>query len=280
MRSTVWRIKEPGRLFKKTRSRDPTYPFRWHHHDDIEIFVPVRGAGKVMAGDYLGDFAPGEAYLFGVSLPHAFYTVGPERTPGGMDAHVLNLSPELFTQVPELRELEPLVARARRGLVYGAVAARHVREALSPAAKTQARTLIQVLQVLDRLRQSRGARTLASVGFRSEMDDRQSTRVDTICGYLHAHHAEAVRLDDLAKHVHMTPAALCRFFKRATAKTVIEYVHELRVGRACRLLAETDEAITQIALRVGFQSLSNFNRTFRKLKRVTPREYRRRWTQA
>jgi AraC-like DNA-binding protein len=77
--------------------------------------------------------------------------------------------------------------------------------------------------------------------------------------------------------VHLSPGAFSRFFKTRTGKTVPGFINELRIGRACRLLAETDMPVTNIALGCGFTNLANFNRQFLRLKKIPPREWRRKF---
>ena len=72
----------------------------------------------------------------------------------------------------------------------------------------------------------------------------------------------------------MSTSSFCRYFRRVTGKTFVEFVNELRVGRACRLLTESERPVTEIAYTVGFGSLSNFNRRFRELRGMNPRAYR------
>ena len=81
--------------------------------------------------------------------------------------------------------------------------------------------------------------------------------------------------DTLARRASLSVAAFSRFFKLRTGKTLPQYVNELRIGRACRLLADERLKVTQVALECGFTNLANFNRRFRDITRLTPREYRR-----
>ena len=95
-----------------------------------------------------------------------------------------------------------------------------------------------------------------------------------VCDFIHQHLTETIERDHLARVAHLSPGAFSRFFRSRTGRTVPEYVNELRVGRACRMLAEDRLNITDIALDCGFQNLANFNRRFLQITRMTPRQYR------
>ena len=92
-----------------------------------------------------------------------------------------------------------------------------------------------------------------------------------------SHLGEPIRPGPMAAHFHMSLSSFGRFFKKATQRSLIQYLNERRVGWACRLLQETDKPITAIARTVGLTSPSYFNRVFVKYKRFGPREYRRRF---
>ena len=99
-------------------------------------------------------------------------------------------------------------------------------------------------------------------------------RIDKICLYLNQHFAQKVDFTELARQVHMDQASVCRFFKRATGRTMTTYVNELRVGAAAQLLMETDASILEIGFRVGFGTYSNFSRQFKRIKGYGPRSLR------
>jgi transcriptional regulator GlxA family with amidase domain len=105
------------------------------------------------------------------------------------------------------------------------------------------------------------------------VEDQQ--RIDAICLYLSRQYAEDIDFVELARRVHMDQTSLCRFFKRATGRTMTTYVNELRVGAAAQLLTDTDQNILQIGFDVGFGNYSNFNRQFKRIKGYTPRMLRR-----
>ena len=101
-----------------------------------------------------------------------------------------------------------------------------------------------------------------------------SRRVQRVKEYIDQNYRDEIRLQDLAEIASMTPTAFSRFFKLRTAKSISEYVIDVRLGHAARLLADSTMAIVEICYRCGFNNISNFNRIFKKRKGCTPTEFR------
>jgi AraC-like DNA-binding protein len=84
-----------------------------------------------------------------------------------------------------------------------------------------------------------------------------------------------ISLDDVSALANMNKEALCRYFKSRTRKTFVEFVNSIRIGHACKLIAEGETQIANLAHDCGFNSLSNFNKLFKEIKGTTPSEYRK-----
>jgi AraC-like DNA-binding protein len=101
--------------------------------------------------------------------------------------------------------------------------------------------------------------------------------MERVCSFLHAHFTERIDRAQLASLASLSEGAFSRFFHACTGRTMPQYVNELRVGRACRLLMEGPErTVSDVALDCGFENLANFNRRFRAVKGMTPSEFRKR----
>ena len=118
------------------------------------------------------------------------------------------------------------------------------------------------------------SRILASTSFAHNDADKESRRVQKIKQYVGDHFAENITLEELAEMVGMSPSAFSRFFKSRTGKTVIDYIIDIRLGNAARLLVDTTQNISEICYSCGFNNLSNFNRLFKSKRGYTPREFR------
>jgi transcriptional regulator GlxA family with amidase domain len=137
--------------------------------------------------------------------------------------------------------------------------------------------VIGLLAILDELARSKDLRPISSAGFRPELSADDQGRMGRVFEHIHQHLTEDISRDIVAARASLSPGAFSRFFKTRTGKTLPQYVNELRVGRACSRLAETDDKVADIALDCGFQNLANFNRQFHRLMDASPREYRHRF---
>jgi AraC-like DNA-binding protein len=120
------------------------------------------------------------------------------------------------------------------------------------------------------------SRALASPYFLPAPGKKTEGRIGKVFQYIHRHSAETVSLSEMAALINLSESAFCKFFKRTTGKTFSDYLSEIRVGHACHLLSESDDTISEIAYRSGFESLTYFNRVFLRKKGVRPREFRKR----
>ena len=104
-----------------------------------------------------------------------------------------------------------------------------------------------------------------------------SRRVLKVKNYIDAHYMEPLRLTQLCDMAGMTPSAVSRFFKLRTGKTLNEYIIDVRLGYATRMLVDTTSTIAEISYSCGFNTLSNFNRQFKKGKGCSPSEFRKKY---
>jgi AraC-like DNA-binding protein len=104
-------------------------------------------------------------------------------------------------------------------------------------------------------------------------DTFDSRRVKTVHEYIEQHYKEKIKLSDMAVLVYMTEGTFSHFIKRRTGKSFTDYVLDVRLGYAVRLLVDSTHPVAEIADLCGFNNLSNFNRIFKK-KLLTPKDFR------
>ena len=121
-------------------------------------------------------------------------------------------------------------------------------------------------------------RTISSAGI-TEHHEIDEERLQGVMTYIGAHYREDITLEKAAGLAHMTPSAFSRYFKQRTRKTFSSFVLELRIGHAAGLLMQTEKGIGAICYESGFNNLSNFNRYFKNIYRMQPRQFRKQFLQ-
>lgn len=258
------------------RYTSAAFPFLWHYHPEYELTLILEGSGERMVGDSHEYFQPGDLVLLGPGLPHTWVSEVSSA------AVVIQFAESFIGPMlgyPECDRIRALLARSAQGLFFpvsglgkGDLMAAIMRLA---AAKAAGR-ITGLLDVLQGLAGSRvGARPLASPYFQPAVGKKTEGRIGKVFQYIHRHSAEAVALKEVATLINLSESAFCKFFKRTTGKTFSDYLADIRIGHACHLLSESDETISEIAYRSGFDSLTYFNRVFLKKKGMRPREFRK-----
>lgn len=261
--------RDPRTSFTCFRKRSDAYPFDWHMHAEAELTLIISGRGQRFVGDSVAHFTPGDVVLIGPETPHTWAFDG-AVTP--MEAVVVQVAPSVFTPgPPEFRTVEALFDRARRGLLVTGDLRDDTAEEL--IALTACRDPLErfglLTTILARLAAACSLEPLA-LGV-TERD--QDPRVERLLARLQEDNAVGVA--DLARQLGMTASAFSRWFRREVGKPCVVYLAELRVGHACEQLLATDRSVVDIAFASGFRNLANFNRWFRRVKGVSPTEYRR-----
>lgn len=268
---------DPTRSFQLSEWRLKHFDTPWHFHPEIELTLILEGHGRRFVGDSLEPFAPGDLVLLGPNLPHFWQSESICTHSRSVVVQFRQdfLGTDVWTR-PEMRRIGRLLARAQQGLNFNDSAAvdSYRSEMAALPASPGIKGLTALLHLLDQLARDPRVRPLASRSYPPATNHRAEQRLGRIYDYAGRHFARTITLSEMARQVAMTPAAFSRFFKRVTRRTPSDFLNDLRIEHACRLLRESDRTVTDIAAAAGFPTLTNFNRRFRERNRTTPREYR------
>lgn len=256
-------------------------PFQWHHHPEMELTLTLNSRGQRFVGDHAAPYGHEDLVLLGGNLPHTWSSTDRIDPAEPHVALVLWFRQDWLESLAggavELAPLRDLITRAGHGLHFPQETAAAIRpryEALF--GQPPELRLLGLLDVLMRLAADPDAIPL-STSTASPPDDAARDRIDRVLTHIHASHAQPIRLEDLADIAALSLSGLHRMFRKHTQTTISEYLIRLRIADACARLSGSDQPIQHVAAEVGYGSLANFNRHFRRLRAMTPRQYRSRF---
>lgn len=254
-------------------------PFQWHHHPEIELTFTRDTQGTRFVGDSAEPFGADDLVLVGASVPHTWYVPPVDKQRPGR-AMVMWLRAEwiaaLTATAVEFEPVQDLTRRAARGIMFSPPATAAVKPTIDALYETSdpARRLLQFLDVLLALTEDSGQRLLSRRAFPVASGDPVRARIDRVLEHLHGHYAERITLDDLAAIAALSPSGVQRLFRRHMDMSISAYLAQLRTGAAAALLLGGDKPISVIAREVGYESMANFDRQFRRERGLTPRAFR------
>ena len=181
----------------------------------------------------------------------------------------------LFGRTPFL-PMRKMMNEARKGLSFPVSTIMKVYSMLDTLSQVKEGfyAVMQFLTILYELSKCPGARPLASSSFAKIAVEDDSRRILKVKNFISKNYMEEVRLAQLADIAGMSPSAFSRFFKLHTGRNLTDYIIDIRLGAATRMLVDTARSVSEISFECGFNNLSNFNRIFKKKKGCSPSEFR------
>lgn len=257
-----------------------TYP--WHFHSEYEIIYIKEGEGTRFVGNSIDAYAAGDVLLIGPNLPH--YMKSDERyhadhselrVRGTIIQFEKDFMYHAINHYPHFVKIRKMLAEAHCGICFPSAlstsAMRRLLETIPEA--TGIDQITAFLQLLEAMAETRGRQLIASADFAPDaLHD--TSRIDKVIAYLNKQYNRSIHLDEVASFAAMNPTAFCRFFKDKTGKTFKQYVLDMRTGYACKLLLMNDMNISQISIECGFDTISHFNKVFKRGTGYTPSQYK------
>lgn len=258
------------------------YPYRtvrWHFHPEYELHLVTATTGTFLVGDYVGTFEPGNLVMTGPNLPHNWISnIAPDES---VPERCLVLQ---FTQAfihgclalfPELGFVVDLLDEAKHGITFPASTAAKVKPVMAELIDAVgARRIELFVALLNLLGQCRSRTPLASGEFDAEPMKYMTGAMNHVLAHIRKTFTSELHESELAKLSGLSNSAFSRKFRKHTGINFVQYVNQLRIDSACQLLMRNKLSITEICYETGFNNVSNFNRQFLLLKKVSPSKFR------
>ena len=260
------------------RKKEFTYPIHKHEVFELNFVEHAAGVRRIVgdSNEVIGDYD-----LVLITSPDLEH-VWEQNTCTSDDIReitvqfYLDLSDDGFLSRNPFHSLRKMLKEARKGLSFPMDAIMRVYQQLDTlsSVKDGFYAVMQFLTILYELSRCEGARTLATSSYAKVEVESDSRRVLKVKNYIAKNYMDEIRLNTLADIAGMSPSAFSRFFKLHTGRNLSDYIIEMRLGYASRMLVDTARSIAEISFQSGFNNLSNFNRIFKKKKGCSPSEFR------
>ena len=242
----------------------------------------VKSCGTVYAGDGINRFTEGEISILGENLPH-WWKSDPvdfeNKDQINTKALVIQFNKEIFhsnfINLPEMVPIKSLLEKSQRGIRF----LNDSREQLGKQVKKIFRMkgidrITGLIQLLHQMAVSTEYSYHSSIGYSQMINSYDFYRFSKVQEYIIRNFNREVKLEDVAQTVSMSPTAFCRYFKKHTGKTFIQFLTEFKIGQACKFLTEEKMSVSRACIESGFNNLSHFNEQFKKIVNLTPTRYK------
>ncbi len=253
-----------------------TFDFPIHYHPEFELNFVMNSKGKRFIGDSIEEYEGMDLVLVGPNTPHAWM-----GNDGYDNARVITVQfqQNFFSDSTLRRKLmspiAEMVEKSYRGILFSPETQNSIKDRIIRLCDTSGfDSFLDFISILYDLSISRNQKLLSSASFVNKYEVSKSKRIKLVSDYIQENYKRPIKLKEVAEIASMPETSFSHYFKKHTHRSFTEYIHDIRVGNASRLLVESEDSIAQIGYECGFNNLSNFNRIFKKKRGCTPTEFR------
>ena len=255
----------------------------FHSHPELELVYIKESYGKRIIGNSVEQFVSGDMVFLGSDIPHVWLNdeiYYKDISCLKAKAIVIYFNKDIFGpafyDLKETKKINTLFNQANKGLAITGKTNELIAKKLEKLIhKENFEIIIGLFEILSILSESNEISFVNNEAYTLAADESKNDRLSEVYQYVKENYKEDISLNEIAKIANVTPTSFCRMFKLKTKKSFIEYLNEIRVSHACKLLIETDMGMSEIAYECGHKTASNFNRLFKKLTGTTPKEYKK-----
>lgn len=256
--------------------KTPDFETAWHKHLECELILITEGNGTALIGDYIGEYKQGDIFLLNTNVPHWFRRS--QNTTIG-SAIVIHFMRDFwgtgFLALPEMKNIAGLLDSENTGIqllenLSNEVAVL-IRQLEFAAGIERIQLLINCMQKISTSAQQK----IITTAFDTMTSGEENSVIETIIDYSFKHFLDPISLKEVAGITSMSIPAFCRFFKRNIKKSYFDFIKEIRIGHACKLLRETNRPVLEICYDSGYNSWAHFSKQFKAVTRIPPSKYRK-----
>lgn len=264
--------KSPFRLL-----HDPklSHLFYWHFHPELELVYIEGASAKRHVGEHISQFEESDLVLIGPNIPHLNFDHGVTTSYRKEVLHIKpNFKEDVLNALPELKQIDRLLELSKYGITFFGATKIEVGELLKELHTLEPFAFfMSVLNILKRLSTSREFELLHKTPFVNKHNEKEQKRLRSIYAFIDERYESKITLEEVANLCNLTKPAFCRYFKKNTGTTFVQFLNQYRVSQAKRYLL-SGKNVTETCFACGFESLSYFNRSFKKIVGENPSSFR------
>jgi len=248
------------------------YP-HFHTHEELQLIWILQGEGTAFIGDKILSFKNEDVFLLSSNLPHVFKSDPSEEQ---VESLSIYFSQEIFKINKSLVEFDPInefLQGFSQGLIIDAKQSQELKKLMSTIENTTGlKRILGLMGLMECITIDKNLTFIASTDYASPKSS-DGEKISGIIEHLYANYSQNISLDEVADLANLTPQAFCRYFKRHTRKSMVQYLNQIRIGKVCGWLQEKKYTVTESCYQAGFNNISNFNRQFKSVTGFTPSGY-------
>ncbi|HEY4287246.1 MAG TPA: AraC family transcriptional regulator [Puia sp.] len=274
--------KDQAHAFHIMKVNEAVFFPSWHFHPECEIMLVEQGEGMRFVGDSIERFEAGDLILYGSNIPHLYRSdkqYYEKKSLLQSKATVIYFKEDFlgdkFLNLTDLAPIRKLFSLSRHGVRFTGRTRDTLRTKILALNESMdgLEKIIALLSILHTMANERNIDLLASDGFMESGDKEECERMNHVYQYMLDNYMNSPTLGEVAKVAHMSETAFCRYFKVRTNKTYTEFLNEMKIGNACKLLISNRLSASEICFEIGFNNYNHFNNQFKRITGLTPRQF-------
>lgn len=259
--------------------KTPHFETAWHKHLECELILITAGNGTALIGDYIGEYKEGDVFFLQSNVPHWFRKLQNNAIGSAIVLQFLSdFWGEDFLSLPEMKPIARLLGQENTGIQLQGNLSKEISAGLRQLEYAEGLDRIQLLlNAMLRIGSSTEYKVITMASSTGNSSAENSV-IETIIDYSFKHFQSPISLQEISGITNMSIPAFCRFFKRNIKKSYLDFLKEIRIGHACKLLRDTDRAILDICYNSGYNSWANFSKQFKVVSKLSPSAYRKQYT--
>ena len=250
--------------------------FYWHFHPEFEITFIEAPNGTRRVGNHIGDFEGSDLVFIGSNIPHLNFDYGIKTD---YEKVVLQIKEDFFKNdfitTPELAAIHQLFENSKKVICFHGETKNKVGKRLKEISLlSNFEQFIEVLSLFQILATSNEFTFLHDKPFENLYNNKEQLRLKVVYKFIETNYQRTISIDEMANLTHLSNAAFCRYFKKMTRLTFTEFLNQFRIEQA-KILLKSDKNVTEASFECGFESLSYFNRIFKKVVGINPMQFKK-----